>query len=744
MSSGIAQPADDDSQHLVRQFEMAQRLGQIGHWYWETGASVVDWSCETYRIMGVDPDSFTPTFEAAIAAYHPDDRALVTRNLEASAQTGKGFNVEARIVQNGGNVRTVRVVGECKTSADSEVAAMFGVIQDVTEIRETQTALATAGARHQDFADISSDWLWEMGPDLRFTYLSPRVEAITGVSPAFHIGKSRFDLSGSAEMTEPMRAHIRQLERHEPFEDFRYWRVGPDEQRQYITTSGKPFRDANGKFAGYRGSGRDITGEHTAQEELLRSHRKMVDANIATSKALAKVKEANTLTEQRYAEMIVAQARVRHTAMHDSLTGIANRRFLDEELSKLAYRCKLNGERLAVMHIDLDRFKQINDTMGHAVGDEVLVYTAQTLRNNLSDQDFVARVGGDEFVVLRTGNLERVDLARQASRLIEELSTPVEIKGRKCWFGVSIGIAISDGTEIETRDLLVNADIALYRAKKGRGCFEFFTSEIQAEVVAYKQTADGIQAGLIRGEFVAAYQPQMAADTFEICGVEALVRWQHPEKGLLSPHEFLSVAEDLNAVDTIDRLVLEQGLRDMATWHDSQLSIDKLSVNVSARRLLDTTLIDAMRSIELPTGTLAFELLESIFFDNVDEELAWNIDMLKEMGIKIELDDFGSGHASIISLVKLGPDAIKIDRELISTIAEERSRCDLVRSIVEIGRSLGVKITAEGVETLDQALLLRGMGCDVLQGYYFAKPMLAESIPEFVHSWNDRRTAALA
>jgi diguanylate cyclase (GGDEF)-like protein/PAS domain S-box-containing protein len=744
MSVSDDRSEQDERPDLVRQFELAQRLGQIGHWYWTIGAPVVEWSTETYRIHGVDPETFVPTLEAAVEAYHPDDRDTVTKALEQSIASGETFNFEARIKRGDGTTRIVSSVGECKRSETSEVVAMFGVIQDITEMREAESALAKARKRHEDFAAISSDWMWEMGPDLRFSYMSPRVREIVDVSPEYYIGKTRQELNGDAVMSPEMEEHLKILEQRKPFNDFRLWINGPKGNRLFISASGVPIYDEHGSFAGYRGTGRDITSEHSAQEDLLLSHRKLVDANIETSKALARVKEANTLTEQRYSELMVAQARVRHTALHDSLTGIANRRFLDQQLDTLMQRCRLSGDNLAVVHIDLDRFKQINDTMGHAVGDEVLIHTARTLRNALSTDDFVARVGGDEFVVLRTGRLNREDLSRLASELIETLSKPVEIEGRSCWFGVSIGIAVNDGAEFETRDLLVNADIALCRAKKAGGCFEFFTSQLQAEVIAYKQTADGILAGLAGSEFVAAYQPQVAASTFEVCGVEALVRWKHPDKGLLTPFHFLSVAEDLNVVDTIDRLVLEKGLDDLSNWQDAGLPIEKMSVNVSAKRLVDTTLIESIQGLKMPKGVLAFELLESIFFDEVDNTVAWNIDMLKEMGIQIELDDFGSGHASIISLVKLGPDAIKIDRELISTIAEEPSRCNLVRSIIEIGRSLGVKITAEGVETLDQALLLRNMGCDVLQGFYFAKPMVAEEIPDFIFNWDERRSSALA
>jgi EAL domain-containing protein (putative c-di-GMP-specific phosphodiesterase class I) len=290
---------------------------------------------------------------------------------------------------------------------------------------------------------------------------------------------------------------------------------------------------------------------------------------------------------------------------------------------------------------------------------------------------------------------------------------------------------------------LVNADIALYRAKKrGRCAHEFYSAEVQRQIVRYKAMADGVLAGIGRGEFVPHYQPQISADSSRIVGVEALARWYHPEEGVLGPDHFMQVVDDLGVVATLDRIVLERALEDLGRWRAAGLDIPKLSVNVSARRLNDRDLIASVSQLALPRGVIAFELLESVFLDAPDETISWNIDMLKEMGIEIELDDFGSGHASIISLVKLGPQAIKIDRELVSSITADRTRCGLVRSIIEIGRSLDTRVIAEGVESAAQAQLLHRLGCDALQGYHFGRPMPADEFLQFGHGWNSRDPAA--
>jgi diguanylate cyclase (GGDEF)-like protein/PAS domain S-box-containing protein len=739
-------PSDDDAWAIrLQQFELAEQLGNIGHWSWTVGEPVVEWSPQTYRIHGVTPQTFTPTLEAALEAYVPDERQRVADFLTNAIENRTGFDFESRIRRPDGTERAVRSIGEFTSDKDGPIINLFGVFQDVTDERTAQRAIAEAQQRQQDFAEVASDWLWEMGPDLKFIYVSERVEAQIGVSPSYFIGKSRRELAEKAEQTPEMEEHLKSLERHEPHRDFRYWVTGPTGERHFTSQSGKPIFDETGAFAGYRGSGRNVTEEHSAQEELLASHRKLVDANVETRRAISRLKDANALTRQRYAELVVAQARIRHTAMHDHLTGIANRSFLDDQLATFARRCASLGEHLAVMHLDLDRFKQINDTMGHAAGDAVLKHTAKTLTDLAEEHDFVARVGGDEFVILRSCDGGRASLSAFAEKIIDHLSKPIKFEERQCWFGASVGIAVQPPDEVDAETLLVNADIALYRAKnEGRNRFEFFTTELQATIVAYKRTADGILSGLNKSEFFPLYQPQFDAQTFDVAGVEALARWRHPKEGTVGPGAFLPVAEDLAVVDDIDHMILEKAIADSALWHDDGIIVPKVSVNVSARRLMDTSLVDQLTSMDSPKTILSFELLESIFLDDVDDSIIWTVDMLREMGIQIELDDFGSGHASIISLIKIAPDTIKIDRELIAPIAEDESRRSLVKSIVGIGKSLDVRVVAEGVETLDQALLLRAMGCDVLQGFYFAKPMSAERLADFVGDWSSRKDLQMA
>ncbi|TIN27308.1 MAG: EAL domain-containing protein [Mesorhizobium sp.] len=434
------------------------------------------------------------------------------------------------------------------------------------------------------------------------------------------------------------------------------------------------------------------------------------------------------LSEANNAELKLAKAHIEHAALHDSLTGLPNRRYLDELLAE-------NSEpdrHTALLHLDLDRFKQINDTLGHAAGDAMLVHASNVIKANAGAADFVARIGGDEFIVVSQGR-DDDQLSALADRIIEAMRQPVDFRGHPCRFGVSIGIAANSG--VDARQLLVNADLALYRAKsRGRNRYEFFNEELQSEIVRTKQTADEILSGLERHEFTAYYQPQFDARTLEIVGVEALSRWKHPRRGILAPDAYLKVAEELNVVALIDRIVLKHALENFERWSRSHLNIPRVSVNVSARRLEDKDLIEGLRKLAIKPGTVSFELVESIFLDENDDLVTWNIEHIKDLGIDIEIDDFGTGHASIVSLLKLRPRRLKIDRQLITPITGSMAQRHLVASIIEIGKSLGIEVVAEGVETMEHARILKELGCDILQGYFFGRPMEAKAFKAFAQS----------
>lgn len=442
---------------------------------------------------------------------------------------------------------------------------------------------------------------------------------------------------------------------------------------------------------------------------------------------------AKNLSEARNVELEEAKVRIEYNALHDSLTELPNRRYLDEVLSGQHENRYGTVKNYSLLHIDLDKFKQINDTLGHAAGDKTLVHAANILSRNVRTSDFVARVGGDEFVILCTSRLDKQILHKLAARINEEMKCPIVIDGRESRCGVSIGIASYDSVNGNPEQLLGNADMALYHAKnRGRNTYRFYTKKMHQAAVNTKCVADEILTGIEQNQFIVHYQGQFDAKTMEISGVEALARWQHPVHGLMGPDSFIEIAEELSVMATIDAQILNQSLDQMAKWKEAGVTIPQVSVNISARRLSDERLIEGLMELNIEPGTLTFEFLETILLENTSDQVAWNIDQIRELGIDIELDDFGTGYASIVSLMQLRPKMLKIDRQLVMPITESHAQRELVQSIVNIGSALGIGSVAEGVETMEHARIMRELGCKTLQGFGLARPMDGDAFAQFV------------
>lgn len=442
-----------------------------------------------------------------------------------------------------------------------------------------------------------------------------------------------------------------------------------------------------------------------------------VTADVLLNRELHRQK---AIAEKRAVALEASARRIEYAAEHDYLTGLPNRSFFDRRLAELAEDAGL--EKLAILHIGLDRFKQINDTAGHSVGDDVLKSAASRIVAALPSNAFVARIGGDEFAALIANFNSIEDLKTVAERLAQQLKQSIWHNDEVLRAGASIGLASASGKHVAS--LLTEADIALHRAKKlGRGRVELFSAQLKAQLNNERRVAKQFARGLEKGEFVPFYQAQVDARTRRIVGLEALARWRHPKRGLLLPGEFISVAGGLGMLDDLDAAILKAALKDRRAWMRQGVRVPRIAVNVSAARLSDPLLIDELQQMDVEPETLSFELLETIFLDDSEEGVLSNVAALKQMGIDIEIDDFGSGHASIIGLTKVRPRRLKIDRRLVFPITTSREQKRLLRSIVDIAKALDIEVVAEGVETQEHAKLSTRLGCDVLQGYAIAYPV---------------------
>ncbi len=713
----------DIDERKRRELDLADRESRWNHALESAGQGVWDhdfargelfYSRQWKAIRGMAPDEEVDgTLETWIQSVHPDDRERVLLEIERQESAEAVFNVFSyRERHRDGHWVWIESRGAVvEYGPDGKPSRIAGTDTDITERRKAEERMAQLSRRLELALDISRIGVFESNLHDRTVTWDERIRQIYGKG-AEPIGRTDWEEAIHPDDRAQASAVVQQAiaSGTEYSQAFRIIR-GEGEIR-HIRSRGVTFIDADG-VPRLVGANWDVSEDVLLQQEL---------------------QHAKDLAEARSAALEEAQARLEYNALHDHLTQLPNRRYLDIALEERARRAGEAGTRLSILHIDLDRFKEINDTLGHSAGDGMLTHAARVLRAHMGPQDFVARIGGDEFVFLVCGP-EKRNLGDLAERIVTAMREPVTFEGHVCRFGASIGIASAAGPSIDGRQLLINADLALYRAKnKGRSRHEFFTSEFQAQIIVSKKTADEIMASIEQRRFLPYYQPQFCARTLDVAGVETLARWDHPERGVLAPDAFLPIAEDINAVGAIDRQILERALFDLAAWDLQGVVVPKLSVNVSSRRLHDPDLCASLRALPLQAGRLSFELLESIFLDDCDPKVLECLAEIRKLGIDIEVDDFGTGHASIVSLMKLLPRRLKIDRQLVRPIVRLQAQRRLVGTIIEIGRSLDITVTAEGVETAAHVRLLQEMGCDLLQGFALARPMPALEIVDFVRS----------
>ncbi|WP_305986711.1 EAL domain-containing protein [Roseibium sp. MMSF_3544] len=413
----------------------------------------------------------------------------------------------------------------------------------------------------------------------------------------------------------------------------------------------------------------------------------------------------------------------------DPLTGLANRRHFEVELKSWIGNLKNGGSDFAVFYIDLDRFKSVNDTLGHDAGDRLLISVADMLRRLTDEADLIARLGGDEFVVLKPLGDSALNISGLADAIVQEMHAPFAFEGKSTFCSASVGVAIANAKMEIPEQVVADADMALYHAKsQGRGRWSFFTQEMHAEAIASKRLVSDLLVACEKREFLPFFQPVIDAVTGRITGAEVLVRWAHPTRGLLSPAAFLDTAASIGILKRIDEITFSYLPDMLAKFDRSGVDVPRVSVNVSSGRLADPTFIHDIKRSGINPERLAIEILESVYLERIGDVVHWTLNELRELGVTVALDDFGTGHASVQGLLKIRPAVLKIDRQFIQPIVENETARALVASIIGIGKSLGMSIVAEGVETEMHARLACDMECDYLQGFHFGKPMSASDL----------------
>jgi diguanylate cyclase (GGDEF)-like protein len=438
------------------------------------------------------------------------------------------------------------------------------------------------------------------------------------------------------------------------------------------------------------------------------------------------------VTERRQAE-----AKIMHMARHDALTNLPNRMLFRDKMEQALGR----GEKLAVMFLDLDRFKGVNDSLGHPVGDALLCAVTERLQRVVRGIDTVARLGGDEFAIVQS-SARPTDASELAAELIETFSEPFEVHGHQVIIGTSIGIAMAPADGNEPDQLLRNADMALYRAKaEGRGTYHFFQPEMDAQMQERRRLELDLRKALIANEFELYYQPLIRIASGEVCGFEALIRWNHPERGLVMPNAFIPVAEEIGLIVPLGEWVLRKACMDAAAW-PGKLSV---AVNLSAAQfrnpMLALSVVSALGQSGLSASRLELEITETVLLQD-DRAVLDTLHQIRDLGVRICMDDFGTGYSSLSYLRSFPFDKIKIDRSFVSELGKENDCVAIIRAVTRLGSSLGMITTAEGVETEQQLEVLRAEGCVEVQGYLFSRPKPLKEIPAMLRELRPRIRAA--
>ncbi|MTI44168.1 diguanylate cyclase (GGDEF)-like protein [Roseibium hamelinense] len=470
----------------------------------------------------------------------------------------------------------------------------------------------------------------------------------------------------------------------------------------------------------------EIVGDRHVQEKLTES---AVGDKVVIRTDVTSYVQANRKLQELTQRLESAKTRYRKRSLEDPMTEIANRRCLDEAL-----RAAVGTGPRAIIRIDLDRFKRVNDMLGHDAGDHVLKTVARRLELATRDTDMVARVGGDEFVVLCAQGTDLDSANEIGQRLLATTLEPVLYEGRPCVFSASLGLAVKEVSADNPHEILQNADAALYEAKAaGRGDLKVFSREMEERIAQDRKISDDLIRAISAGELVPYYQTQHDAKTHAITGIEVLARWAHPEFGVLAPGAFLNTAQQMKLDGDIDTAIMSKAMGELDVLMAAGFRVPKTSFNVSAKTLSDPAFLgvasDLYRRAKQP---ISFEILESVSLEEEDQIIPFAIEGLRELGFDLEIDDFGSGHASIKSVMQVRPNALKIDRSIVLPLGSDPRTKKLVAATIDIGKALGINVIAEGVETPLHAKILADLGCNILQGYYFSKPMCAQDLSAFL------------
>lgn len=693
---------EENLQLIIDRLSLATQAGGVGIWDWDIVQDILIWDDSMFVLYGISRDRFSGAYAAWRSTLHPEDSQQADMAIQRALRGDKDLNTHFRVIRSDGAIRNIQALATIQRNAANVPVRMIGMNIDITEQKQTEFNLQQAWLKSEQLSNELTAYIDAVGElalvsitDLngKITHANTKFCEVSGYSEEELIGQNHRIRNSGVHPKEFFTAMWKTVKWGD------IWRQEvcdrcKDGQHYWVDSTIVPLKDQAGAITGYLSIRIDIT------------------------------------------ERKKAERRVVKMATHDALTDLPNRYLLQDRIKQALAHDRRKHEQAAVLFIDLDNFKIINDSLGHDFGDLLLQEVATRLISVVREEDTVARQGGDEFIVLLPEVAGAYNAEHVAQIILNTLTQPYHINDKEIHIGGSIGIAIypSDGKDVDT--LLRNSDVAMYHAKnKGRNNYQFFNAEMNQLAVAKHALSVDLRYAIEHNGLLLHFQPVVELSSEKIVSMEVLLRWQHPQHGMISPAKFIPIAEETGLIIPIGEWVLRQACQQINAWKNQGYEVPILAINVSIRQFQKKTLVADFEAILQETGIdashLILEITESLLAEDVDEASKL-LHQLSALGFEISVDDFGTGYSSLSFLKRYPINTLKIDRSFVNDITTDPDDAVICAAIIALAHSLNMKVVAEGIETKPQLDFLTEQKCDRYQGFYFSRPLPAEDIEKML------------